>query len=258
MKNLLLFTFLCIYGLVSAHSSDTIYYNRAEDKVNNLESAYRYSVKEKDTFRVYLRNGSLVLETYPIKIMRKRYRVSKAWYSNGSIKYEAFFKKWSTKYTLTSYWRNGRVRFEASGSIYGLDSSKCKAYSQLGKDTVFNIMNAFPQFPGGNMSESNFLNHNKIWNSSYRNDYVTIKFFVEKDGSVSGARVLNGIDPDLDKEALRLISNLPKWTPAMNLGENVRVELEYIFITPVTDSEICKDRGFRRGINKCCLVDYDD
>lgn len=42
---------------------------------------------------------------------------------------------------------------------------------------------------------------------------VTVQFVVEKDGSIANAKVLRGVDSDLDKEAVRVVSVMPKWKP---------------------------------------------
>ena len=52
---------------------------------------------------------------------------------------------------------------------------------------------------------------------------VTVQFIVNLDGSISDAYVLRGVNPDLDKEALRVINSMPKWKPGTNRGETVRV-----------------------------------
>lgn len=53
---------------------------------------------------------------------------------------------------------------------------------------------------------------------------VTVDFIVEADGSVTNVKVSKGVDPDLDKEAVRVISASPKWRPAIKNGEKVRVK----------------------------------
>ena len=52
---------------------------------------------------------------------------------------------------------------------------------------------------------------------------VTLQFVVEKDGSVTSVRVLRGIDPILDEEAMRVVSLSPKWTPGYINGKPVRI-----------------------------------
>ena len=53
---------------------------------------------------------------------------------------------------------------------------------------------------------------------------VVVKFLIEKDGTVNHVRVWRSVDPDLDKEAVRLISSMPKWKPAELNGEPVIIE----------------------------------
>ena len=52
---------------------------------------------------------------------------------------------------------------------------------------------------------------------------MTVQFTVEKDGSVTGVKVLRGVHPILDEEAVRVVSQSPKWTPGTVKGEPARV-----------------------------------
>ena len=58
---------------------------------------------------------------------------------------------------------------------------------------------------------------------------VYVKFVVERDGSVSNVSLVKGIDPALDKEAVRVIKASPRWTPGMQKNKAVRV----LFTFPV-------------------------
>lgn len=59
---------------------------------------------------------------------------------------------------------------------------------------------------------------------------VTCTFVVNRDGTIVDAQVVRGIDPALDKEALRVINSMPKWKPGKQRGKPVRVK----FTLPVT------------------------
>lgn len=59
---------------------------------------------------------------------------------------------------------------------------------------------------------------------------VTLQFEIGKDGSVSNVKVLRGVDSSLDKEAVRVVSNSPKWTPGKQRGKAVKVKYNF----PVT------------------------
>jgi protein TonB len=51
---------------------------------------------------------------------------------------------------------------------------------------------------------------------------VTVTFIVENDGSITAANVLDGISPECDEAAVAVVSNMPKWTPALLHGDIVR------------------------------------
>lgn len=59
---------------------------------------------------------------------------------------------------------------------------------------------------------------------------VIVSFVIEKDGSISNARVVRSIHPSLDAEAIRIVKKMPKWIPGKNNGQPVRVE----YIMPIS------------------------
>ena len=59
---------------------------------------------------------------------------------------------------------------------------------------------------------------------------VTLQFEIGKDGTVTNVKVLRGVDSSLDKEAVRVVSNSPKWTPGKQRGKAVKVKYNF----PVT------------------------
>ena len=52
---------------------------------------------------------------------------------------------------------------------------------------------------------------------------VVVSFIVEKDGSITNATIRRSVDPAFDREALRVVSSMPKWIPGKENGRNVRV-----------------------------------
>ena len=59
---------------------------------------------------------------------------------------------------------------------------------------------------------------------------VIVQFVVNRDGSIVDPVVVRGVDPYLDKEALRVIASMPKWKPGKQRGKEVRVK----YTVPVT------------------------
>ena len=56
---------------------------------------------------------------------------------------------------------------------------------------------------------------------------VTLQFTISADGSVTNVKVLRGVDPELDKEAVRVVSKSPKWTPGFIAGKPVDVDYTF-------------------------------
>jgi len=52
---------------------------------------------------------------------------------------------------------------------------------------------------------------------------VICNFVVERDGSITDVQVVRGVDPSLDREAVRVIQSMPRWKPGMQRGKAVRV-----------------------------------
>jgi protein TonB len=92
---------------------------------------------------------------------------------------------------------------------------------------VFFIVEEMPEFPGGELALRKFIGNSIKYpviaqeNGIQGKVYVT--FVVNRDGAVSGARIARGVDPSLDKEALRVVNGLPKWKPGKQRGKPVRV-----------------------------------
>lgn len=92
---------------------------------------------------------------------------------------------------------------------------------------VFFIVEDMPEFPGGELALrqyiANAIKYPVIAQENGIQGRVYVTFVVNTDGSVSDARIARGVDPSLDKEALRVINSLPKWKPGKQRGKPVRV-----------------------------------
>ena len=94
---------------------------------------------------------------------------------------------------------------------------------------VFEVVEIMPGFPDGGMSGlMQFLSKNIQYPINAQKNHtqgrVTVQFVVNKDGSISEPKIIRGVDPDLDGEAIRVISLMPKWKPGMQKGQPVRVK----------------------------------
>lgn len=84
-----------------------------------------------------------------------------------------------------------------------------------------------PQFPGGKLMLMKYLADNIKYPASAvkakKQGRVVVTFIVQKDGSVTHAKIAKSIDPELDAEALRIVKGMPRWTPGTQNGKPVSV-----------------------------------
>ena len=95
-------------------------------------------------------------------------------------------------------------------------------------DNVFDEVDEMPQFPGGMAGMMQYLSQNIRYPQDAREagaqGRVIVSFIVEKDGSISNARVAKSTYSSLDEEALRVVSAMPNWMPGKQDGQAVRVK----------------------------------
>lgn len=102
------------------------------------------------------------------------------------------------------------------------------------ENKVFDMVEEMPSFPGGQAALMQFLQSNTHYPAVAQENgvqgRVTVSFVVEKDGSITDVQVARSADPSLDKEAIRVVKSMPRWTPGRQNGSTVRVK----FNVPVT------------------------
>ena len=100
---------------------------------------------------------------------------------------------------------------------------------QLKGTPVFEVVEEMPEFPGGGMSAfMDYIKTNMRYPASAKEKgtqgRVTVQFVVDKDGSIKEPKLLRSVDKDMNAEALRLISSMPKWKPGRQKGQPVAVK----------------------------------
>lgn len=129
---------------------------------------------------------------------------------------------------------NIRIKLEKA-ALFGLlffFSAQC--YGQK-EEKIYKIVAEMPEFPGGVDSLAYYLSVNVKYPYDDRRNGVEgvafVQFVIEKDGSVSNVEIVQKTEDrateEMKKEALRVVSNLPRWTPGyIDEGEPVRVAYE--------------------------------
>lgn len=99
---------------------------------------------------------------------------------------------------------------------------------------IFTVVEQMPLFPGGDAALMGYLRDNIHYPTVAAENgvqgRVVVGFVVERDGSITDVNVLRSVDPSLDREAMRVVKSMPKWTPGKQNGSAVRVKYQ----VPVT------------------------
>lgn len=94
-------------------------------------------------------------------------------------------------------------------------------------DMVFDVVEVMPQFPGGQIAMLQYIMKNIKYPEQAMKEgiqgRVAVRFIVEKDGSISDVKPILSVHPLLNKEAVRVVESMPKWTPGKQNGKPVRV-----------------------------------
>lgn len=106
----------------------------------------------------------------------------------------------------------------------------------------FQLVEIKPSFQGGDTNAfSKWVQENLTYPETAKKNgiygRVTLQFTVNTDGTASDITVLRGVDPSLDKEAVRVVSMSPKWTPGKQDGHPVRVTYAFPVIFNLFNSE---------------------
>lgn len=105
----------------------------------------------------------------------------------------------------------------------------------IAQDTkVYNTIEKMPSFPGGSGELFNFLSKNIRYPVEAEKNgiqgRVLVQFVVMPDGAIDSVKVVKHVDPNLDKEAVRLVRAMPKWIPGMQNGKPVKTS----YTVPIT------------------------
>ena len=139
-------------------------------------------------------------------------------------------------------------KLENTVSVYEVrieDLAKPSETPQKEGEMVFQVVEEMPQFPGGIQEAMDFLGTHIRYPVSAQEakieGRVIVGFVVGKDGSVSDVKVVRGVDPELDAEAMRVVKMMPKWIPGKQRGKTVNVKYTMPIMFRLSPSESKKE-----------------
>ncbi|MCK4661782.1 MAG: energy transducer TonB [Bacteroidales bacterium] len=161
--------------------------------------------------------SSKIAEVYDTELNRKKSLSSKKRENKSFVK--------ETTKTRSSYGEKKTKKSETN--------IPATYYEEEKDEAVFIIVEEMPEFPGGDSALQKYICENLKYPETAKENGISgnvfVEFLIDKKGKVKDAKILRGVEPSLDKEALRVIKNLPKWKPGKQRGELVDV----LFTIPV-------------------------
>ncbi len=116
---------------------------------------------------------------------------------------------------------------ETGVDISTLKEHKVIVQEEVKEEKVFEIVEQPPSFPGGDGAMYEWLgkniNYPVIAQENNIQGRVVCQFVVGRNGEIEDVKVVRGVDPSLDKEAIRVIRSMPKWIPGKQGGNAVKV-----------------------------------
>lgn len=98
---------------------------------------------------------------------------------------------------------------------------------------IFEVVEVDPAFPGGEAAMNKFINENfeypEISREMGEQGKVFVQFVVYADGKIKDVKVIKGVSPAIDKEAVRVVKKMPAWSPGEQAGKKVNVR----YIIPI-------------------------
>lgn len=164
------------------------------------------------------------------------YEVVKSYYDSGQLKNDVIFSntKKGRNIIAKSYYENGNlkrddvyVKYSSQGEVK-IDLVKGLCLSKSGIEIAHTPFMRMPEFPGGQEGLMTYLKRSIRYPPEAQRKSIQgrvyVSFVIDKTGKITDVRITESSDLWLDKEALRVVNNMPKWSAGFSLGEPVRVK----------------------------------
>lgn len=138
---------------------------------------------------------------------------------------------YKTKLVWVKFPNGDRIIYECPNERYSSSRQASQFNSDVNSDMIkaFDVVQYMPEYPGGMGAMMQYLAHNLKYPQKAQKygiqGRVVVDFIIEEDGTVSHPTVVRSVHPELDKEAIRVVSAMPKWIPGKQGETAVCVKL---------------------------------
>jgi protein TonB len=210
---------LCLFATLSAIAQDTTFYNAHGKEVASGEPFSTYAIKLKDrdsihhTIRKYSYEGQLV----SVRQLKDSVRDGREadWYDNDQKHSEFRYRDGELHGDMQTWWRNGQHKrkavYENGKRVSGIQ------YDSLGSETTWTEYMIMPEFPGGQAGITKYLQKTMRYPIVSRDNnhqgIVLVQFIIDTTGAPTSIEIVKSVTRELDAEAARIITSMPRWTP---------------------------------------------
>jgi TonB family protein len=221
--------------------SNAKYYNivETENDSNGYKEIHFYLTGEKESENTFINssgkfvkngkslswyiNGQLKSESNYIK--GELDGKESTYYENGQLKSEINDLDNQNERLIVTYWKNGKIKRRDFFRKEQLQTGVC--FDSLGNEIKHFDYEVMPQYKGGDQRLINDIANNLEYPIKSRDagiqGRVLVRFVVSTDGSITSVSILEGVSPELNAEAIRVVKTLKKFKPGLQDGEPVPV-----------------------------------
>jgi antitoxin component YwqK of YwqJK toxin-antitoxin module len=230
MKKLLL-----LFVLLSSptfYAQKKVYFTEDFKELPSADNAIYYTIYEdtpEGTLRTtyYLDNSLFSKDHYSNYKKRILNGTSERWYKNGAKEMLAIYVKGKQEGIQTRYFENGQIKRTENFKNGEFVDGKC--FDENGSEIEFFPYYVKPDFPGGMKDFYKYIVKNFKSPNSARGK-IKVEFVVELDGDLTDFKIIEGINYDINVEAVRVLFDSPEWIPGKIDGKDARVK----FSLPIT------------------------
>jgi protein TonB len=197
-------------------SSDITYKNKI---VKLTDSSTNQAIEKK-----HFDSGQIKSENHFVSnTVRKFHGKQTYWNENGEISSEIYYKNGKKHGSFMTYWESGQLKRQDFYKNGVFTEGFC--WNKEGVNIEHTMYKIQPKFPGGSKELAKYLTNNMKYPRNSRNSSsrgkVIVSFSIENDGKIADVRIKKGVNQILNKEAKRVVENMPNWLPAMIDGNAI-------------------------------------
>ena len=220
-------------------SSTAKYYKIIEPSIDGYKELHFYMTREKESEEIYIRssgkyvkNGKSLswFKTGLVKsegnfIQGKQENMELKYYDNGQLKSRINYVGNQYDKVIETFWKNGKIKRKDFYNSGKFENGNC--YDSLGNEIKHYDFETMPQYKGGDKQLISDIAYNLNYPTRSRDagiqGRVLVRFVVNITGTISSVSILEGVSPELDEEAIRVVKTLKKFKPGIQDGDPVPV-----------------------------------